>query len=118
MADPFDGTPHSRIARADWFNKRLRPLEQRIEDLRNAGRLTESTLRAYFGDTRFEEVAESNAIEGSPLTVGETELAIRKGVTISGRDPSWSTDAINLDEGIRFVRRLARSLRRGTFGAW
>ena len=111
MADLLHGTPCIQIDRADWFEERLRPLEQRIEDLRRAGRLTESTLRAYFGDKRFEEVAESNAIEGSPLTVRETELAIRKGVTISGHDPSWSRDAIHLDEGIRFLHKLARSQR-------
>ncbi len=77
--------------------------------LRNAGTLTEQTLRAYYGEKRFEQVSESNAIEGSTLSVGETELAVLKGVTITGHDPAYVKDAIALDRALARVTDLARS---------
>ena len=82
---------------------------QRIEALRGSGKLSEETLRAYFGQKRFEQVAESNAIEGNPLSAGETELAIVRGITISGHDPAFSRDAQALGRAIEELVVLARS---------
>jgi hypothetical protein len=76
--------------------------------LRQTGELTEQTLRNYYGEKRFEQVAESNAIEGSTLSVGETELAVLKGVTITGHDPAYARDAIALDKALNRIAELAR----------
>lgn len=54
----------------------LAELDERVATLPVQGRLLEPTLREYFGDTRFEQIAESNALEGSTLDVGETQLAV------------------------------------------
>lgn len=86
----------------------LRDLERRVELLRGEGRLTEETLRRYYGQKRFEQVAESNALEGNTLSVGETELAVLKGVTISGHDPAFSRDARSLDAALRRLADMAR----------
>lgn len=83
----LDGTA-SRQAKA-----RLDAIEERVALLRRTGRLTEQTIRDYYGEKRFEQVAESNAIEGSTLSVGETELAVVKGMTITGHDPAFARDA-------------------------
>lgn len=87
----------------------IRELEERIELLRRQGILTTDTLQRYYGMKRFEHVAESNAIEGSTLSVGETELAVLKGVTITGHDPSFARDAIALDRALQRLAEMARA---------
>lgn len=88
---------------------RLDAIEERVSLLRHAGTLTDQTLRDYYGEKRFEQVAESNAIEGSTLSVGETELAVLKGITITGHDPAYAKDAIALDRALNRITDLARS---------
>lgn len=86
----------------------LRGIEQRVALLRQQGTLTDETIRDYYGDKRFEQVAESNAIEGSTLNVGETQVAVLKGITITGHDPAYARDAIALDRALSRVVELAR----------
>lgn len=83
-------------------------IEERVALLRATGKLTDATLRRYYGSTRFEQVAESNAIEGSTLSVGETELAVLKGVTLTGHDPGYVRDAIALDRALSRLTEMAR----------
>lgn len=108
MTINLDGSPYSLEETGRWAVEKAADLERRVELLRNAGRLTEQTLRAYFGDTRFEQVAESNAIEGSTLSAGETALAIMQGITITGHDPAYSRDAINLSNALERLVELAK----------
>ncbi len=104
------GTPYSIDGDAERsLSKDLNDLAERVELLRRAGTLTDETLALYYGEKRFEQVAESNAIEGSTLSVGETELAVMKGVTISGHDPGYSRDAQTLFEAIMRLAELART---------
>ena len=91
----LDGTPYSLDATSGWVLDEAAKLHGRVDLLRSQGKMTEATLRAYFGDKRFEQVAESNAIEGSTLDVGETRLAIERGMTITGHDAAYSADAVN-----------------------
>jgi Fic family protein len=78
-----------------------------VQVLRSSGRLSEHTLRLYYGQTRFQQIAESNAIEGNTLSVGETELAVTKGITISGHDPAYSRDAQTLARALDLLVELA-----------
>ena len=87
---------------------RLDAIEERVALLRNSGTLTPETVRHYYGEKRYEQVAESNAIEGSTLSVGETELAVAKGITITGHDPAFIRDAIALDRALTRVSDMAR----------
>jgi fido (protein-threonine AMPylation protein) len=80
-----------------------------VNVLRNAGTLTEDTLRHYYGEKRFEQVAESNALEGSSLGIGETRLAVLKGTTLTGHDPAYVRDAIALDHALTRLCELAQS---------
>lgn len=88
---------------------RLKTIENRVALLRATGTLTENTLRDYYGEKRFEQVAESNAIEGNTLSAGETELAVLKGITITGHDPAYAKDAIALDRALSRITELART---------
>ena len=89
---------------------RLKSIEDRVSLLRSQGTLTQSTLFEYYGQKRFEQVAESNAIEGSTLSVGETELAVLKGVTITGHDPAYIRDAVALDGALSRVTDIAKTV--------
>lgn len=109
MAVSLSGTPYSIEASRQWFEDTVGGLQRRAELLRSDGKLSERTLKAYFGDKRFEQIAESNAIEGSTLSVGETKLAVLRGITITGHDPSWSQDAVNLATALDRMTELARS---------
>ncbi|WP_377703735.1 Fic family protein [Pseudoduganella sp. UC29_71] len=106
----LEKTPYllSSAAQAQ-VKKRLDSIEERVSLLRSQGTLSEKTIRDYYGDKRFEQVAESNAIEGSPLTAGETELAVMKGITISGHDPAYTKDAVALDKALTRISELARN---------
>ena len=108
MTFSLDGSPYSLEATGQHVIDEAMSLQARAELLREQGRLTEETLRAYYGDKRFEQIAESNAIEGSTLSVGETELAVDKGITITGHDPAFSKDACNLSQALEYMRELAQ----------
>lgn len=92
----------------DQVKERLMAIEERVSLLRRSGTLNERTVRDYYGEKRFEQVAESNAIEGSTLSAGETELAVLKGITITGHDPAFTKDAMALDRALTRITELAR----------
>ncbi|MCY4067720.1 MAG: Fic family protein [Acidimicrobiaceae bacterium] len=104
----LEGSPYTIDATGRHVIEDARKLQERADLLRQRGRLTDATLRAYFGDKRYEQIAESNAIEGSTLGVGETELAVEKGVTITGHDPAYSADAVNLSRALAHMVELAK----------
>lgn len=103
------GTPY-RFSEAvtEQVQQQLAELEQRMSGLRKSGLLTEQTLRHYYREKRFEQIAESNALEGSTLSVGETELAVTRGVTITGHAPQFIRDAVALDAALSRITELAR----------
>lgn len=105
------GTPYYLTAGAgtNAIQSILGELADRVELLRAQGKLTGSTLHDYYGEKRFEQIAESNALEGSTLSVGETELAVLKGMTISGHDPAFSRDAQALARALDELTEMARA---------
>ena len=102
------GSPYSLEESGRWILDKVAQLHERVDLLREQGRLTEETLRAYFGDKRFEQIAESNAIEGSTLNVGETQMAVLRGVTITGHNPAYSKDAVNLAKALDRMVEIAQ----------
>ena len=102
------GSPYSIEETGRRVIDKAAKLQQRADLLRDTGRLSNQTLRAYFGDKRFEWIAESNAIEGSTLSVGETQIAILQGITITGHDPAYSQAAVNLSKALERMVELAR----------
>ena len=108
MTVSLDGSPYSLEDTGRWVFDKAKKLQDRVDLLREQGQLSEQTLKHYFGETRFRQIAESNAIEGSTLDVGETQMAVLKGVTITGHDPAYSADAINLSKALERMVDLAR----------
>lgn len=108
MTVSLDGSPYSLEDTGRWVFNKANELQEHVDLLREQGQLSEQTLRAYFGDTRFRQIAESNAIEGSTLDVGETQMAVLKGITITGHDPAYSADAINLSRALERMVELAQ----------
>lgn len=102
------GSPYSLEDTGGWVIDKAMALQTRVELLRGEGKLSEATLRAYFGEKRFEQIAESNAIEGSTLSVGETQMAVLRGITITGHDPAFAKDAVNLSRALERMVELAR----------
>ena len=102
---PYNVDPNAEEA----ITQKIQELDDRIELLRQSGTLTDQTLKDYFGEKRYEQVAESNAIEGSTLSVGETEMAILRGVTLTGHDPAYVRDAQALNQALERLYRIATS---------
>ncbi len=109
------GTPYLLEAEAEeGIIAQIKALEERVEMLRNSGKLTQETLIDYYGEKKFEQVAESNAIEGSTLSVGETELAVLKGTTTTGHDPAYVKDAISLEKALARLADMAKNKEQAT----
>lgn len=112
MTDYIDvtGTPYylEFQASSGAARQRLGDLADRVELLRRNRTLSPATLQAYYGEKRFEQIAESNALEGSTLTAGETELAVIRGVTFTGHDPAFVRDAQALARALDRLVELAR----------
>ncbi|MBX3110374.1 MAG: Fic family protein [Fimbriimonadaceae bacterium] len=108
MSLPLEGTPYLATREVEHaIESRLSELQKRVDRLRGDGVLSSSALQRYYGQKRFEQVAESNAIEGSTLTVRETELAITKGITIDEHSPKYIADARALDKAHERLVELA-----------
>lgn len=111
----LEGTPYLLDEKSEAaLVEQIEKLEERVRLLRRSGVLTDETARQYYGEKRFEQVAESNAIEGSTLSVGETEAAIMKGITITGHDPAYVRDARSLDKALLRLMELAKENRKPT----
>lgn len=111
----LEATPYQLNEAAEiQVRERLNAIEERVSLLRGNGMLTEQTVKDYYGEKRFEQVAESNAIEGSTLSVGETEMAVLKGITITGHDPAFTKDAMALDKALTRITELARDTQSST----
>lgn len=111
----LEGTPYLLDLDAEsGIVEQIKSLELRVETLRNSGHLTQETLMNYYGARKFEQVAESNAIEGSTLSVGETQLAILKGITTTGHDPAYVKDAISLEKALVRLAEIAKDQEHAT----
>lgn len=104
----LNGSPYAvSSASEDALLAQVRELERRVELLRGE-RLTDETLALYYKSTRLIDVTESNAIEGSTLSLRETERAVLKGMTLTGHDPGYVRDAKALFKAFERLAELAR----------
>lgn len=92
-------TPTSRLHEIDVLKTQLdarRPLSR--EQLRG--------LATVFEAEETEYIQESNAIEGNTLTLAETEVVIRRGLTVAGKPLKDHLEAKNHLEAFQFLRSL------------
>lgn len=74
--------------------------------LRTRGSLDEPTLAQLRREWRVKQVYESAGIEGNQLTLGETQIAIQRGITISGKPPEHSDEVRRLNEALDYLEQL------------
>lgn len=110
LAQLLHGSPYSLSTEgltAAWQS--IRAVTDEVALLRAQGKLSAEVVEQYYGRTLFEQVAESNALVGSTLSVGETEAAVLKGITLTGHDPGYVRDAQSLYNALRRLAEMARA---------
>ena len=92
-----------------------RPLASRImeklERLNSVRPLPRSTLKSLREKLEVEMTYHSNAIEGNRLTLRETWLVLKKGMTIGGKSVEEHLEATNHREAMLLLENLAKSSR-------
>lgn len=84
-------------------------LRDRVSALRDrVGKLTPEFAQQLREIFRIKNIYETNAIEGSTLTLGETELVVREGLTILGKPLEDQLAAKNMGTALDFFERLAQ----------
>lgn len=89
----------------------LQELAREVEGLREAGALDAETLERLREEWKIEQVYETTGIEGNQLDINETQLAITRGVTISGKPAKDSAEARNMKGALDFLEELASDRR-------
>ena len=85
--------------------RKLDELKRRLDDYRP---LPLELVRNLREDTVLRWTYDSNAIEGSTLTLKETKVAL-EGITVSGKTIREHLEAMNHREAISFVEELAEA---------
>ncbi len=84
-------------------------LENQVKVLRSKGQLEQETLDRLRKEWGFLQVHESAAIEGNELSLNETQMAILRSITISGKPPKHSLEVQNLHSALQFLESLAET---------
>jgi Fic family protein len=82
-------------------------LNDDVNVLRKKGSLTEEVLKHLREEWRIKQVHESTGIEGNELTISETQMAIQRGITISGKPPEHSDEVRQLNGALEFLEQLS-----------
>lgn len=98
------GTPFDYY---ESIEERLANLHQRVLEMRRVGRLSQSTLEHIHDFFKTKGIYHSNAIEGNALTIGETQLVVEMGITITGKSLRDQAEAKNLSDALDYMKNLA-----------
>jgi len=92
----------------DWMDNDLKErIEIKLSKLNNLRPLPKDTLDNLKEKFEIDMSYHSNAIEGNRLTLRETWLVIRKGITISGKSLEEHLEATNHREAIELIEKIA-----------
>ena len=86
---------------------RLLDLHSRVLEMRRVGKLSHSALEHIYNFFKIKGIYHSNAIEGNALTIGETQLVVEMGMTITGKTLRDQAEAKNLSHALDFMKELA-----------
>ena len=89
--------------------ERLEDLDSRVQEMRNVGKLDSTALERIHEFFKIKGIYHSNAIEGNRLTIGETELVVKQGITIAGKTLADQAEAKNLGHALDFMKEIAVS---------
>ncbi|WP_420641405.1 Fic family protein [Candidatus Leptofilum sp.] len=85
------------------LQKRILQKKQELDELRP---LPQAALRRLDEQLTIEWIYNSNAIEGSTLTLRETQLILEQGITIGGKTLREHFEVVNHQEAIELVKSL------------
>ncbi len=91
----------------DGFEKQLERIEQKKVQLDNLRPIPEIALKKIKESLTLEWTYNSNSIEGNTLTLQETKMVIEEGFTIKGKSLREHFEAVNHQEAIELVEKLA-----------
>ena len=98
------------IDKDEWIDESLgKILEEKFSKLNSLRPLSQSILERLRDKFEVDMTYNSNAIEGNRLTLRETWLVLRKGITIRGKSMKEHLEAINHAEAIEMLEKLADS---------
>lgn len=104
------GTPYLLEGeRAAGVAARISEFDERVNLLRSQGTLDVATLARLRDEWKVEQVYETVGIEGNQLDLNETRLVLARGITITGKPTSDSTDAQNMKDALDLLEELAHS---------
>ena len=84
----------------------LEKLSDRVQEMREAGKLTDEVLEHLRKHFRIRSIYHSNAIEGNILDIGETRQVVEQGLTLTGKPLKDQTEAKNLNKALDFLEEL------------
>ena len=87
----------------------LEELDDLYDKLKNARPLSPGSIRRLSEDFMIDYTYNSNAIEGSTLTLDETALVLKEGVTIGGKPLKHHLEAIGHRDAYYYVEDLVRN---------
>ncbi len=90
----------------DKLIEQLDELKKCLDSFRPFNQSQVKNLNEYFD---IEYTYNSNKIEGNTLTLQETMLVVTKGITIGGKNLDEHLEAINHQEAIDFIRKIAQN---------
>ncbi|MFA5246793.1 MAG: Fic family protein [Candidatus Micrarchaeia archaeon] len=94
----------------EWMDAPLRDgLRQKLEKLNSLRPLSPSVLMRLREKFEVDMTYNSNAIEGNRLTLRETWLVLRKGITVRGKSVKEHLEATNHAEAIGLLEKFADS---------
>lgn len=103
---PINDTPFEYF---DAVDDRLEGLHERIQEMREAGKLNSQVLKRIREFFKIKGIYHSNAIEGNSLTICETRLVVEMGMTLAGKTLKDQAEARNLSEALDFMEAIAVS---------
>ncbi len=92
----------------EWIDERLaKKLEQKIAKLNSLRPLPPEVVKRLRDKFEVDMTYHSNAIEGNRLTLRETWLVLRRGITIRGKSINEHLEATNHAEAIGLLEKMA-----------
>ncbi len=98
------GTPYEYY---ENIETRLQDLHHRVLEMRRVGKLSPQALEQIYQFFKIKGIYHSNAIEGNALDIGETQLVVEMGMTITGKSLRDQAEAKNLSAALDFMHGLA-----------
>ncbi|MCY3934860.1 MAG: Fic family protein [Chloroflexi bacterium] len=98
------GTPYEYY---ENIETRLQDLHHRVLEMRRVGKLSPQALEQIYQFFKIKDIYHSNAIEGNALDIGETQLVVEMGMTITGKSLRDQAEAKNLSAALDYMHDLA-----------